>query len=80
MNYPLSHEQNCYLSYANTLNGLIGFVGGTVMDTKWKLLDQNACNGTDKYSLCQAEFYQLYAYGQKYMNGKGDMIFYFSKI
>ncbi|MDA7569172.1 McrC family protein [Emcibacteraceae bacterium] len=50
------------------------------MDTKWKLLDQNAGNGTDKYSLCQAEFYQLYAYGQKYMNGKGDMIFYFSKI
>jgi hypothetical protein len=27
MNYPLSHEQNCYLSYANTLNGLIGFEG-----------------------------------------------------
>lgn len=42
-----------------------------VLDTKWKLLD--AGNRSDKYGLSQADFYQLYAYGQKYLGGKGRM-------
>jgi 5-methylcytosine-specific restriction enzyme subunit McrC len=44
-----------------------------VLDTKWKVLDQNKNNGTDKYGLSQADFYQMFAYGQKYLSGKGDM-------
>lgn len=44
-----------------------------VLDTKWKVLDQNKNNGTDKYGLSQADFYQMFAYGQKYLDGKGDM-------
>ncbi|MFT5758551.1 MAG: 5-methylcytosine-specific restriction enzyme subunit McrC [Alteromonadaceae bacterium] len=44
-----------------------------VLDTKWKVLDQNKNNGTDKYGLSQADFYQMFAYGQKYLHGKGDM-------
>ena len=42
-----------------------------VLDTKWKRLD-----GTDrdkKYQLSQADFYQLFAYGQRYLGGAGDM-------
>ncbi len=44
-----------------------------VMDTKWKLVDQNKSSSKDKYGLSQADFYQLYAYGQKYLNGVGLM-------
>ena len=42
-----------------------------VLDTKWKLLD--AGNRKDKYGLSQGDFYQLFAYGQKYLNGSGSL-------
>lgn len=42
-----------------------------VLDTKWKLL--NATDQSGKYGLSQSDFYQLYAYGQKYMGGTGRM-------
>lgn len=43
-----------------------------VLDAKWKLLDDS--NQKDKYGLSQADFYQLYAYGQKYLGGQGEML------
>ena len=43
-----------------------------VLDTKWKVLDSRNVN--DKYGLKQADFYQMFAYGQTYMGGKGDMM------
>jgi len=42
-----------------------------VLDTKWKLL--NADDREGKYGLSQSDFYQLFAYGQKYLGGKGRM-------
>ena len=36
-----------------------------VMDTKWKLLD--ASDHGNKYGISQADMYQLYAYGHKYL-------------
>lgn len=42
-----------------------------VLDAKWKRLNGN--NVDDKYGISQADFYQLYAYGQKYMKGEGEM-------
>lgn len=39
-----------------------------VLDTKWKKLD--AADRRNKYSLSQADFYQLYAYGKKYLTGQ----------
>ncbi|MCX2862267.1 McrC family protein [Paucibacter sp. PLA-PC-4] len=42
-----------------------------ILDTKWKLLD--AGNRADKYGLSQSDFYQLFAYGQKYLGGAGRM-------
>lgn len=48
-----------------------------VLDCKWKLLDQNkshASGAEEKaYGLSQGDIYQLYAYGQKYLNGKGTV-------
>lgn len=45
-----------------------------VLDTKWKLLDTALFNGTDKYGLSQADFYQLHSYGQSYLGGEGNVV------
>jgi 5-methylcytosine-specific restriction enzyme subunit McrC len=45
-----------------------------VLDTKWKLLDTSKRNGLEKYQLSQSDFYQLYAYGQHYLDGSGDIV------
>ena len=45
----------------------------SVLDTKWKLVYQTQNNGTDKYGLSQSDFYQMFAYGHKYLNGHGDL-------
>ncbi|MDQ5942949.1 MAG: 5-methylcytosine-specific restriction enzyme subunit McrC, partial [Pseudomonadota bacterium] len=50
-----------------------------VLDTKWKLLDALKANGTDKYGLSQSDFYQLHAYGQSYLDGKGDVVLIYPK-
>lgn len=42
-----------------------------VLDTKWKLIDARARERN--YGLNQADFYQLYAYGQTYLQGQGEM-------
>ena len=39
-----------------------------VLDTKWKKLD--AADRSNKYGLSQSDFYQLYAYGKKYLIGQ----------
>ncbi|NOH63459.1 McrC family protein [Vibrio sp. RE88] len=40
-----------------------------ILDTKWKLLDIEENN----YGLSQSDLYQMFAYGHKYLNGKGDL-------
>jgi 5-methylcytosine-specific restriction enzyme subunit McrC len=42
-----------------------------VVDAKWKLLD--AADVERNHGLSQADFYQLFAYGQRYLNGNGRM-------
>ncbi len=44
-----------------------------VLDTKWKRINENLDNSQDKYGLNQSDFYQMAAYGQKYLNGIGEM-------
>ena len=39
-----------------------------VIDTKWKLLNESA--RAKKYGISQADMYQLFAYGRKYMEGQ----------
>lgn len=48
--------------------------GIQVMDTKWKLLDQQAANAEYKYNIAQSDLYQMFAYGHKYQNGCGHMM------
>ncbi|MGL5900888.1 MAG: McrC family protein, partial [Lactobacillaceae bacterium] len=43
-----------------------------VMDTKWKLVDSSQ-QKKSLYGLAQADFYQMFAYGQKYLAGSGEM-------
>ncbi|TDR39165.1 hypothetical protein DFR29_11770 [Tahibacter aquaticus] len=38
-----------------------------------ELLDADRNNGSDKYGLAQSDFYQLHAYGQTYLQGRGDV-------
>lgn len=42
-----------------------------VLDTKWKLLD--ASEKGKKYGLGQEDFYQLHAYGHRYLGGSGEL-------
>ena len=48
-----------------------------VLDAKWKRLNASNGNTEDKYGLSQADFYQLYAYGQKYLGGCGRLVLLF---
>ena len=43
-----------------------------VLDTKWKRL--NTADRDKKYGLSQSDFYQLFAYGQKYLQGPGELV------
>lgn len=48
-----------------------------VLDTKWKRLDSEA--GSRNYGLSQSDFYQLFAYGHKYLGGQGDLVLVYPK-
>lgn len=45
-----------------------------VLDAKWKLLDIRHGDSKRKYEINQNDLYQMYAYGQKYLNGQGNMM------
>ncbi len=51
----------------------------TVMDTKWKLLDASLNTTKHKYNLSQSDLYQLFAYGEKYLKGQGDLYLIYPK-
>lgn len=42
-----------------------------LLDAKWKRLD--GTNRRQNYGIDQADFYQLFGYGHKYLGGKGEM-------
>ncbi len=50
-----------------------------VLDTKWKLLNESQNNGSEKFGLSQADFYQMFAYGHKYLGGEGQMALIYPK-
>jgi 5-methylcytosine-specific restriction enzyme subunit McrC len=43
-----------------------------VLDAKWKRL--NSMDQDSKYDLQESDFYQMYAYGQTYLKGRGQML------
>lgn len=44
-----------------------------VLDTKWKLIDESLGDSREKYGLSQSDFYQLFAYGERYLDAEGEM-------
>ncbi|MDF1690444.1 MAG: McrC family protein [Cycloclasticus sp.] len=42
-----------------------------VLDCKWKLI--NSKNREENYGISSSDMYQLFAYGKKYLGGKGDL-------
>lgn len=48
--------------------------GRVVLDTKWKRVDSRLDSAKEKYGLRQADFYQLFAYGHRYLGGAGQML------
>ncbi|RTR38438.1 restriction endonuclease [Shewanella canadensis] len=51
----------------------------SVMDTKWKRLDSSLSTTEHKYNLSQSDMYQLFAYGEKYLQGQGDLYLIYPK-
>lgn len=45
-----------------------------ILDTKWKKIDSAKNIRNQKYNIQQSDLYQLFAYGQKYMQGVGNMM------
>lgn len=43
-----------------------------VLDTKWKRI--SGSDRENKYGLNQSDFYQMFAYGHKYLDGRGEML------
>lgn len=56
-----------------------GNVCQVILDTKWKFINQENANSRDKYGICQADLYQMHAYGNKYLGNKGKLILIYPK-
>jgi 5-methylcytosine-specific restriction enzyme subunit McrC len=50
-----------------------------VLDTKWKLISAHLDDTSNKYGLSQSDFYQMAAYGERYLNGCGDLFLIFPR-
>lgn len=46
-----------------------------VLDTKWKIINEKE----EKFGISQADLYQMYAYGQSYLGGEGEMALIYPK-
>ena len=50
-----------------------------ILDAKWKRLDGQLDNSQDKYGLSQTDFYQLFAYGHRYLSPGGHLFLVYPK-
>lgn len=50
-----------------------------VLDTKWKLINEQTSKRKDKFGLSQADFYQMLGYGYTYLDGEGDLVLIYPK-
>jgi 5-methylcytosine-specific restriction enzyme subunit McrC len=46
----------------------------SIFDAKWKVLDSGADSNSQKYNIDQNDMYQMFAYGNTYLEGIGDML------
>lgn len=77
--YLVQHEDNEWFNLKPDFLIKEGDTNRLVLDTKWKLLDANLDNGSDKYGLSQSDFYQMFAYGHTYLKSKGNLILIYPK-
>lgn len=77
--YLVRHQEQNWFRLKPDLLIHNGHANRLVLDTKWKLLDGVKANGSDKYGLSQADFYQLHAYGQSYLDGDGILALIYPK-
>lgn len=75
----VTYGDRCYFRLKPDLylKDLIGM--DTVLDTKWKLIDQSKKAGKDKFGLSHDDFYQMLGYGYKYLNGEGALVLIYPK-
>jgi 5-methylcytosine-specific restriction enzyme subunit McrC len=74
--YLVSHQQQQLFQLRPDLLVQRGAQPIAVLNTKWKLLDGNADNTNNtvhKHQLKQSDLYQLFAYGEKYLGGQGEL-------
>jgi 5-methylcytosine-specific restriction enzyme subunit McrC len=45
-----------------------------MLDTKWKRLNQFLNTTKNKYMISQDDMYQMFAYGERYLDGAGEML------
>lgn len=50
-----------------------------VADTKWKRIYENQGTAKEKYGISQADLYQMFAYGHKYLEGQGTLYLIYPK-
>lgn len=50
-----------------------------ILDTKWKLLDSQLASSDGKYNISQTDLYQMFAYGHKYLKGRGHLMLIYPK-
>jgi 5-methylcytosine-specific restriction enzyme subunit McrC len=77
--YLVQHEEKEWFNLKPDFLIKEGETNRLVLDTKWKLLDASLDNGSDKYGLSQNDFYQMFAYGHNYLNGKGTLVLIYPK-
>ena len=51
----------------------------SVLDAKWKLIDDRLNSSKSKYKIAQNDLYQLFAYGHKYLHAEGQMMLIYPK-
>jgi len=64
-------KPDLYISSANNKD--------IILDTKWKLVNEESSNRSEKFGLSQADFYQMLGYGHTYLNGKGNLVLIYPK-
>lgn len=84
----LPRDSTSAVSFFKLLPDLLVYEGGKlslILDTKWKRIhngDQTwkySDERASKYGLSQSDFYQLFAYGHKYLHGEGDVVLIYPK-
>jgi 5-methylcytosine-specific restriction enzyme subunit McrC len=66
------HQQQSIFQLQPDLLIQYGNKNKLVLDTKWKCISTS--DRENKYGLSQNDFYQMFAYGHKYLAGKGEML------